>query len=162
MFVTHLLFFKHIIWYILYILYTCVMQCNKFLCCNVVGFRVFARLQLWKSGRLMNTVICNSIALALYEIGFMRKKSLSIYIWKPVFFIAAQTRSPRGESVSQSYCPFSSALWHCRQHSSWKSLPDSVSHAQFSVGSTLSHFFKKKFNNLCFLKKNHCTTSAWT
>lgn len=129
----------------------------------VVGFRVFTRLQLWKSGRLMNTVNCNSIALALYKVGFMKnKKSLSIYIWKLVFFIAAQTCSPRGESVSPSYCPFSSALWHCRQHSSWKSLPDSVSHAQFSVGSTLSHFLKKKFNNLYFLKKNHCTTSAWT
>lgn len=147
MFVTHLLFCKHIILYILYILYTCVMHCDKFLCCWFQSLHQTTAVKIWAADEYGK---CNSIALALYEIGFMRKKSLSIYIWKLVFFIAAQTRSPRGESVSPSYCSFSSALWHCRQHSSWKSLPDSVSHAQFSVGSTLSHFLKKNSTTCTF------------
>lgn len=137
----YICYFVSIFIYLRNIVHMCNAMWSVF---NCVVFRVFARLQLWKSGRLMNTVNCNSIPLGSTKsvtlVSWKTKKSLLIYIWKLVFFIAAQTRSPRGESVSKSYCPFSSALRHCRQHSSRKSLPDSVSHAQFPVGSTWNRF----------------------
>lgn len=139
----YICYFVSIFIYLRNIVHKCNAMWSVF---NCDVFRVFARLQLWKSGRLMNTVNCNSKPLnwflqnRLHWFREKQKKSLLIYIWKLVFFIAAQTRSPRGESVSKSYCPFSSALRHCRQHSSRKSLPDSVSHAQFPVGSTWNRF----------------------
>lgn len=135
----YICYFVSIFIYLRNIVHMCNAMWSVF---NCVVFRVFARLQLWKSGRLMNTVNCNSIPLGFYKIGYIGfvKNKKKVYWFIFVFFIAAQTRSPRGESVSQSYCPFSSALWHCRQHSSRKSLPDSVSHAQFPVGSTWNRF----------------------
>lgn len=135
----YICYFVSIFIYLRNIVHKCNAMWSVF---NCDVFRVFARLQLWKSGRLMNTVNCNSIPLGFYKIGYIGfvKNKKKVYWFIFVFFIAAQTRSPRGESVSQSYCPFSSALWHCRQHSSRKSLPDSVSHAQFPVGSTWNRF----------------------
>lgn len=135
----YICYFVSIFIYLRNIVHKCNAMWSVF---NCDVFRVFARLQLWKSGRLMNTVNCNSIPLGFYKIGYIGfvKNKKKVYWFIFVFFIAAQTRSPRGESVSKSYCPFSSALRHCRQHSSRKSLPDSVSHAQFPVGSTWNRF----------------------
>lgn len=104
MFVTHLLFCKHVILYILYILYTCVMQCSV-ISLYVVGFRVFTRLQLWKSGRLMNTVNCNSIALALYEIGFMRKKKFIDLYLKTCFLHSSPDAFPKGRVSTPELLP---------------------------------------------------------
>lgn len=135
----YICYFVSIFIYLRNIVHKCNAMWSVF---NCDVFRVFARLQLWKSGRLMNTVNCNSIPLGFYKIGYIGfvKNKKKVYWFIFVFFIAAQTRSPRGESVSKSYCPISSALRHCRQHSSRKSLPDSVSHAQFPVGSTWNRF----------------------
>lgn len=67
---------------------------------NCVVFRVFARLQLWKSGRLMNTVNCNSIPLGFYKIGYIgfvknKKKFIDLYL-KTCFLHSSPDAFPKG------------------------------------------------------------------
>lgn len=94
MFVTHLLFCKHVILYILYILYTCVMHCDKFLCCWFQSLHQTTAVKIWAADEYGNLKFYSTCSLRNW-FHEEKKKFIDLYL-KTCFLHSSPDAFPKG------------------------------------------------------------------